>query len=87
VSGNCPRRNTADALGTRQINVDITSTAPGVIQTTRHYQNVNDLVNEIVDVRIWGGLHLRGSDLAGVKLGRDVARWTLKRYFQPLEDD
>jgi uncharacterized cupin superfamily protein len=38
----------ATVLGTRQINVDITSTAPGVIQTTRHFNNVSDLVHEIV---------------------------------------
>jgi hypothetical protein len=40
-------------------------------------------VHEIVDARVWGGIHYRESVAKGAVLGRKVARWTLKRYFLP----
>ena len=75
----------ATVLGTDQINIDVTSNAPGVVQTTHHFNSVSDLVNEIVNARIWGGLHYRGSALVGVELGHHVAQWTLQRYFLPSD--
>jgi hypothetical protein len=34
----------------------------------------------------WIGFHLRGSVLAGERLGRRVAPWALRRYFGPAGD-
>jgi hypothetical protein len=68
-------------LGTQHIEVDIPSTVPGI--ATRHFTDANDLRNEIINARVWGGIHYRGSDVTGVNLGRKVAHWTLKRYFLP----
>ena len=73
----------AEFFGTQHIEVDIPSTVAGI--ATRHFTNANDLRNEIVDARVWGGIHYRGSDVTGVNLGRKVAHWTLKRYFLPVE--
>jgi hypothetical protein len=61
------------------INVDLDST---VTATTRHYPTVGDLRTEIVDARLWGGLHFRNSSQVGVQLGRSVAVWSLDRHFQ-----
>lgn len=71
----------AEFLGTDQIEVDLTSTVQGVKQTTRHFATVEDLVNEIENARVWGGVHYRDSVVAGVELGRTVALWTLARNF------
>lgn len=73
----------AAVLGTRQIELDLTSTTPGLLQPVRHYARVNDLVQEISDARVWGGVHYRGSVETGVEMGRKVAHWALKRYFLP----
>lgn len=70
-------------LGTDKIEVDLESNAGDLIQRVRHYEHAQDLVKEIVDARVWGGLHYRGSDIAGATLGRDVARWAVERYFLP----
>jgi len=70
-------------LGTDNINIDLTSTVPNLTTTTRHFQTVNDLETEIVNARVWGGLHYRESVEQGVALGGEVARWSLERYFQP----
>ena len=70
-------------LGTKQIDLDITSTAPGVVKTTRHFDTVDDLKAEVVNARTWGGIHYRGSSLKGGVLGKKIADWTLSRYFLP----
>jgi hypothetical protein len=73
----------AEFLGTNKINVDIPSTVPGLFPDGRHYESVNDLTQEIIDARVWGGIHYRESNIKGVTIGRKVAQWTLKRYFLP----
>lgn len=70
-------------LDTNHINVDLTSTVPNLLHPTRHYEHVKDLVQEIKDARVWGGLHYRESVVKGVNVGRKVAQWTLARYFLP----
>jgi hypothetical protein len=72
---------------TRQIDIDISSTVPNLLQPTRHYDRVTDLVREIIDARIWIGFHYRDSMTTGVNVGRKVARWALARYFHPIDDD
>jgi vanadium-dependent haloperoxidase-like protein len=78
-------RAMAAALGTKHLNVDIPGATGGgtTLTTSRHYNSVGDLEREIVNARVWAGLHYRGSGEAGVDIGRDVARWALQRYFRP----
>jgi hypothetical protein len=76
----------AVALGTRRIAVTIHGSADGTVNNwaaTETFKHVNDLQREIVNARVWAGLHYRGSGVAGLQLGRNVARWTLRRYFLP----
>jgi hypothetical protein len=67
---------------TKRIEVDLVSTAPNVLQRERHYVHVDDLTHEVMEARVWGGIHFRDSTLKGLEVGRKVARWSLKRYFQ-----
>ena len=74
------------ALGTHHIDVTIHGSADGTPNNwtaTHTFNTVSDLQREVADARVWAGLHYRGSTLAGLELARDVARWTLQRYFQP----
>lgn len=70
-------------LGTNQINIDLTSTVADLKQPTRHFATATDLVNEMENARVWGGLHYRASVAKGTELGRNVARWVLARNFLP----
>ena len=72
-------------LKTTNIDVDIPGATGGgtTLTTTSHYDTVDDLRKEIVEARIYAGLHYRGSGMAGVELGRQVGQWTLKRFFLP----
>ncbi len=68
-------------LGTNNINIDITATVPNLLHPTRHYQSANQLIDEIGNARVWGGMHFRFSVNTGVRLGQRVAVWALQRYF------
>lgn len=70
-------------LGSNQINADLTSTVDDLKQPTRHFATTDDLITEIENARVWGGLHYRQSVETGVNLGRSVANWTLARNFLP----
>ena len=52
---------------------------------TRYFDRFSEPLDEITEARIWAGLHFRTADVQGRKLGRNVARYMLKHYFQPLE--
>jgi hypothetical protein len=39
---------------------------------------------ELIEARIWAGLHFRSSDVAGQVLGNNVARYGIANYFQPV---
>jgi hypothetical protein len=69
-------------FGTKQIAVTLASTAPDVQQRERYYAHVDDLTQEVMNARVWGGIHFRDATLKGIEMGRQVARWSLKRYFQ-----
>jgi hypothetical protein len=74
-------------FGTDAIDVDIhgfdaTGTA-GNLAATRHFDTATELRDEIIDARLWGGLHYRGSSAAGVDLGRKVAHYDLNHAFRP----
>lgn len=74
-------------LHTQKINVDIPGATNGgtTLTTTRHFGEAMDLRREIVNARVWIGFHYRNSAEVGVKLGTDVARWTLDRYFGTVD--
>ncbi|MDA3623899.1 vanadium-dependent haloperoxidase [Saccharopolyspora sp. WRP15-2] len=57
------------------------STAPGEYRT---YAEWSQLTAEVVDARVWSGLHTRTADEAGVVLGRDVAEHDVRMAFQLL---
>jgi hypothetical protein len=69
-------------FGTDKIDFTITSTRfPG---QPRHYDRFSDALKEVVDARVWGGIHFRTADEQGAGLGKKVAHWEEKHYFQPV---
>jgi hypothetical protein len=48
----------------------------------RHYTGFSDALQEVIDARVWGGIHFRTADTQGAVIGRKVARWEHKHYFQ-----
>lgn len=65
-----------DVVGPRSLN--------GVPIAPRHFERFSEALKEIIDARVWGGIHFRTGDVHGAVIGKKVAHWLGKHYFQPL---
>jgi hypothetical protein len=68
-------------FGTDKIPFTLDSRIP---HTTRQYQRLHDIVDDVDWARVLVGFHFRNSDLQGTALGRKVGRYVADRHFQPL---
>jgi hypothetical protein len=51
---------------------------------TRTFGSFSQALDEIVEARIWAGLHFRTADVQGRDLGINVANFMADNYFQPV---
>jgi hypothetical protein len=49
---------------------------------TRSFSSFSQAVDEIVEARIWAGLHFRTADVQAAKLGANVANFAMENYLQ-----
>jgi hypothetical protein len=61
--------------------VGFTDTAGTV---TRSFERLSDVKEDVIDARVWSGIHFRTGDVAGARIGERIARWRAHRYFEPL---
>ena len=47
----------------------------------RSFSRFSDLTNEVLEARIWAGIHFRTADVQAAKLGRDVERYISTHLF------
>jgi hypothetical protein len=50
----------------------------------RSFERLSVALKEIIDARVWGGIHFRTADVQGATLGKQVARFLNANYFQPV---
>ena len=55
-------------------------TTPGGV--TRQFTSFSQMRDDIVEARIWSGIHFRFADTEGAKIGRKVARWGNRHAFR-----
>jgi hypothetical protein len=73
-------------FGTKRVEFTLTSTSvPGFALYEHHFTNTQDLVKEVIDARIYGGMHYRTSGVHGTVIGNKVAHYVAKHYFRPVE--
>jgi hypothetical protein len=53
--------------------------------TTRSFDRFSDIQSEVIDARVWAGIHFRTADVQGAVLGAKVAHYLRKHYFQPVQ--
>jgi hypothetical protein len=63
----------------RHVRFSVTSLSSS---TTRSYRSFDDAVDEVVDARVYSGIHFRKADEDGAQLGERVARDGLERHFE-----
>jgi PAP2 superfamily len=49
----------------------------------RSFGRFSDALKEIIDARVWGGIHFRTADVQGAVLGKKVVAYMTKHYFEP----
>jgi hypothetical protein len=55
--------------------------------SNRDYTRFSDVANDVVDARVYMGIHFRFPDIAGRSSGQRVARWTYRYYLRSAEGD
>ena len=60
-----------------------TDTIPGTTMTMS-YSKLSDALNEIIDVRVWSGIHFRAADEQSADLAKDIAKWRKHHYFKKV---
>ena len=50
----------------------------------RTFGSFSQALDEVIEARIWAGLHYRTADIQGKALGRNVADYAAANYFQPV---
>jgi hypothetical protein len=54
-------------------------------RTTRTFDSFSQALEEVINSRVWGGIHFRTGDIQGARLGMEVARWARTHYFKPVK--
>jgi hypothetical protein len=72
-----------DAPGNFDITSASTFLAPAEARV-RTFSTFSQPLAELIEARIWAGLHYRSADVAGQLLGTNVANYGIANYFQPV---
>lgn len=60
-------------------------TSPQNVGFVRHWLTFSEGVEEVVDARVYSGIHFRTSDVAGARLGRQVAKFVVLHALRPMK--
>ena len=74
-------------FGTDKVTFEATTNAPLAVKKSRTYHRFSEAMQDVVDARVWLGIHFRFADLEGRTQGRRVADWTSNHFLLPLEDE
>jgi hypothetical protein len=78
----------SEFLGTDDIDLDIhgfdAAGLPGNLDAVHHFDTADQLREEVINARLWGGIHYRRSSEVGVHLGLKVAHYGLNHAFRPI---
>jgi PAP2 superfamily len=73
-------RTLQDFFGTDKVSF---GTFSGFSGTSRGFERFSEAIKEIIDARVWAGIHFRTADVQGAVMGKKIAHILEKNYFQP----
>jgi len=73
-------------FGTDEMTFTVTTTNATAPQQTRTYNRFSDAAEDVVNVRIYQGIHFRFADVQARKQGRHVAQWVF-HFLRSVDDD
>ncbi len=63
----------------------IEATSPQNVGFVRHWQTFSDGTREVIDARVYSGIHFRTADEAGARVGRQVSHFVTTHALRPLK--
>ncbi|MEO3872887.1 hypothetical protein ABGB18_29075 [Nonomuraea sp. B12E4] len=51
---------------------------------TRYFHSFSQALAEVIEARVWGGIHTRSADVQGAKIGEQVSAYMGAHYFKPV---
>jgi hypothetical protein len=73
-------------FGTDSVTFKVTSLAALANPKERTYERFSDYADDMVDVRIYQGIHFRAADTTGRREGSRVARQAFNHFLRPVHD-
>jgi hypothetical protein len=85
-SGHCAYSGAAVRMlqlffGTDTVEASYTYPTNGV---TRRYASYSQMAEEVVDARVWGGIHTRTADEHADRVGRRISEYAFREFLRPL---
>jgi hypothetical protein len=74
-------------FGTDEMTFSATTTNPAALQQVRTYNRFSDAAADVVNARIYEGIHFRFSDVRARKQGRHVAQWVFSHFLRSVDSD
>ena len=74
-------------FGRDDFSFSVNTTNAAASQPTRMYHRFSDAAADVVNARVYEGIHFRFADLQARKQGRHVARWVFSHFLRPIHDD
>jgi hypothetical protein len=71
---------------TQEMTFSVTTTNPLAVQQTRTYNRFADAAHDVVNARIYEGIHFRFADTEARRQGRQVAKWAFTHFLRPVHD-
>jgi hypothetical protein len=79
-------RTMALFFGRDRVTFEVTSLAPLAVRKTRVYMRFSDAAEDVMNVRIYQGIHFRTADVLGRAQGTRVAEWAYGHFLLPAGD-
>ncbi|WAZ24113.1 vanadium-dependent haloperoxidase [Streptomyces cinnabarinus] len=85
IGGHCANDGAVMAVLDRLTGGDIDLRVySAVTGTTRTYTDSADFNRDVIDARVWEGIHFRTADVVGNRVGRKIGRFAVAHYFKPV---
>jgi hypothetical protein len=72
-------------FGRDVLNFQMTTTSSMALQKTRSFTRLSQAEQEVVDARVYVGIHYRNSDTTARAQGRRVSNWVFRHYLRPVD--
>jgi PAP2 superfamily len=72
-------------FGTDELTFQMTTTNALALQKTRTFTRFSQAEQEVINARVYVGIHYRNSDTTARAQGRRVSNWVFRHYFRPAD--